>query len=188
MLGLAEGTSVPRSVVCGVDGTDESRDAALVAAAMARALDARLTLVYVAHRPPVWSGGDASAEIRRHEVAIETCTASLVALAGALGLNDAVLRVAFGDPTARLLALCEHEQAALLVVGSRGRSALATALIDGVCASGSDGWRVPVVIVPRNAGVAGLLPDANQESASRKSLHIEVRGSSGSGTQTRSPD
>jgi nucleotide-binding universal stress UspA family protein len=167
MLGLAEGTAVPRSVVCGVDGTDESRDATLVAAAMAHALDARLMLVYVA-----WSGGDASAEGRRHEVAIETSTASLVALAGALGLNDAVLRVAFGDPIARLLALCEQEQATLLVVGSRGRSALATALLDG-CASRSDGWRVPVVVVPRNAGVTGLLPDT-------------AGGVPGPGTQARS--
>jgi universal stress protein A len=188
MLGLAEGTAVPRSVVCGVDGTDESRDAALVAAAMARALDARLMLVYVAHGPPVSSGGDTSVEMRRHEVAIETCTSSLVGLAGALGLNDAVLRVAFGDPTARLLALCDQEQAVFLVVGSRGRSALATALIDGVCASRNDGWRVPVVVVPRNAGVTRLLPDADQLSASRKPLYMEVRGSSGSGTQTRSPD
>jgi nucleotide-binding universal stress UspA family protein len=188
MLGLAEGTAVPRSVVCGVDGTDESRDAALVAAAMAHALDARLMLVYVAHGPPVWSGGDASVEVRRHEVAIETCTASLVALAGALGLNDAVLRVAFGDPTARLLALCNEEQAALLVVGSRGGSALATALIDGVCVSHRDGWRVPVVIVPRNAGVTGLLPDADQLTGRREPLRREVRGSSGSGARTRSPD
>ena len=156
--------------------------------AMAHALDARLMLVYVAHGPPVWSGGDTSVEVRRHEVAIETCTASLVALAGALGLHDAVLRVAFGDPTARLLALCDQEQAALLVVGSRGRSALATALIDGVCVSRSDGWRVPVVIVPRNAGVTGLLPDADQLSVSRKPLRREVPGLSGTGTQTRSPD
>jgi nucleotide-binding universal stress UspA family protein len=164
MLRLAEGTAVRRSIVCGVDGTDESRDAALVAAAMAQALNARLTLAYVAPEPPVSPGGDAFVEARRHEVAIEVCTASLVALAGALGLDDAVLRVAFGDPTTRLLDLCGQEQATLLVVGSRGRSALATALIEGGRARHDDGWRVPVVIVPRHAGLRGFLPDADQLS------------------------
>jgi nucleotide-binding universal stress UspA family protein len=131
---------------------------------MAQALDARLTLAYVAHEPPLASAGNASVEARRHEVAIKTCTASLVALAGALGLSDAVLRVAFGDPAARLLALCDQEQATLLVVGSRGRSALATALIAGASASRNDGWRVPIVVVPRHAGVIGFLPDADQLS------------------------
>lgn len=138
---LEEGSAAPRSIVCGVDGTDESRDAALVAATLAHALDARLILAYVAYGSPAGL---------RQEDAIATCTTSLVALAGALGLDDAVLRVAFGDPAARLLALCEEDQAALLVVGSRGRSALATALIDAA-ATRDDGWRVPVIVVPRHS-------------------------------------
>jgi hypothetical protein len=50
-----------------------------------------------------------------------------------------------------LIAICDREEAALLVVGSRGRSALATALLDGVCANRNGARRIPVLVVPRHA-------------------------------------
>lgn len=146
MLGLAEGTAVPKSVVCGVDGTDESRDAALVAAAMAHALDARLVLGYIAHGLPVWSGGDASVEVRHHEVAIEACTASLVGLTSALGLNDACSRVAFAIPrracslSVSRSARCCWWSGPVAALRSRPRSSMAPARA-GATAGGFRGHR-----------------------------------------------
>ena len=118
------------SIVCGVDGSAGSRVATAVAAELAAALNARLVLVHAVHDPPAG---------RR---LLENAAAGL----------DAELRVTLGDPVDGLHAVCDTEDAELLVVGSHGHRGSAAALTGSVSARVAAGGPCPVVIVPPDAG------------------------------------
>jgi nucleotide-binding universal stress UspA family protein len=66
----------------------------------------------------------------------------------ARNVSGAELRVLIGDPAENLLTLAEEEQAQLIVVGSRGRGALKTALLGSVSSTLTTRAPCPVVVVP----------------------------------------
>jgi len=134
-------------VVCGVDDRESAGDVVRVAHELCEQLDARLLLVHVA--PSVSGPGTATVdgaarELRR--IALGRAERVLASVAEAAG-GEPELRAAIGDPATELARLAREEGAALLVVGSRGRNPVASALFGSVTATLGRIAPCPVVVV-----------------------------------------
>jgi nucleotide-binding universal stress UspA family protein len=147
------------SIVCGVDGSVESRHAASVAARFAERLGLRLVVAHVAQVPVVAAGYGGYAPVRwpggleASEQAAEHVVKHVVAEEE---LDGAEVRVAFGLPAERLAELADEERAELIVVGSRGRGALKSALLGSVSHDVIALADCPVLVVPAPADDDGL--------------------------------
>ena len=117
------------SIICGVDGSQASRSAARVAARLAGTLNVRLVLAYVSEDRPTFPYGDARLRELQRRRAIVEGQRLLEGVAAELPGAAPELRVTFGTAVEALRALCSEESAVLLVVGSRGRSRLAAAML-----------------------------------------------------------
>jgi nucleotide-binding universal stress UspA family protein len=122
--------------------------AALVAAELAVALDRRLVLVHAVDDPPPFPYGDARVRERGRRRAIEDGMRMLEPVAVEL---DADAKVALGDPAVAIDDAGYEENAELLVVGSRGHTGLAAALVGSVSQRLASAAARPVVIVPPDA-------------------------------------
>lgn len=142
-------TDTQRSIVAGVDGSPNSRMAALVAAELAIALDRRLVIVHAVNDPPPFPYGDPRVRELERRRAIEDGMRMLEPIAVEL---DADAKVALGDPAVSLDDAGYEEDAELLVVGSRGHTGLAAALVGSVSQRLASAAARPVVIVPPYAG------------------------------------
>jgi nucleotide-binding universal stress UspA family protein len=141
--------SRPRTVVCGVDGSETGREVIRVAAELSDCLDARLVLVHVAPIPAVPGTSvvpGAAEELMRADA--ERARGFLTGLlADVPAERRAERRVAFGRPAAALEAVARDESADLIVLGGRGRGALAGALFGSVSADVARSAPCPVVVV-----------------------------------------
>jgi nucleotide-binding universal stress UspA family protein len=150
------------SIVCGIDGSADSDAALRVAAQLAKRLGSRLVLAHVAETaltPYAFAAPfgalaltDPRAEqqeVREHEDAGARLIAERAEVAGVTGAES---RVAIGLPAERLAEIADDESAELIVVGSRGRSALKAAFLGSVSNSLVGIARCPVLIVPEAAG------------------------------------
>ena len=147
------------SIVCGVDGSADSRAAVEVASQLASRLGMRLVLAHiaeVAHVPYAAAapfGGLAGPAAYTEEISSEKEDAQR--LLGQVALDadvlDAKQRVAIGFPAEGLAELADEENAELIVVGSRGRGAFKAALLGSVSNSLVGVAGCPVLIVPPGA-------------------------------------
>jgi nucleotide-binding universal stress UspA family protein len=142
------------TIVCGLDTSDAADPVADTARWLANRLQARLVLVHVVEEPM------AEAE--------ELVTSFRVRLG--LGARDDV-RLLEGSPQDRLREAVDEDGADLLVVGSRGRGALQSAVFGSVSRSLVTSARCPVVVVPPG------LPDRSSESGGKASIVCGVDGS-----------
>jgi nucleotide-binding universal stress UspA family protein len=163
------------TIICGVDGSVDSRAALDVAAQFAERLRARLVLAYVveyAHIPYAAAasfGGvaprvDVAAFDALEDAHEEAAEQLLARVAAELGLEDAEQRVIMGFPAERLAELADEEDASLIVVGSRGRGAFKAAFLGSVSNSLVGVARCPVLIVPpgvASASDGGTTPSPN---------------------------
>jgi nucleotide-binding universal stress UspA family protein len=140
-----------RSVVCGVDWSEESIAAATVAAEITRRLRATLVLAHVVEERPTFPYGSETQLNRERHHAHEETMRLLDRLEGHLGPADLERRVLYGSVAEELADLAEEEDAALLVVGSRGRGALKAAVFGSVSSALSRTSDRPVVIVRRDS-------------------------------------
>jgi nucleotide-binding universal stress UspA family protein len=146
-------------IVCGVDGSADSRAAVKVAARFADRLGSTLILVHVAelaHVPyaAAYPFGGMPAPMTTAEEAESGEEAGAKLLQGVAvdaGLADAERRVAIGHPAERLADLADEEDADLIVVGSRGRGALKAAFLGSVSYNLVGVAGCPVLIVPPGA-------------------------------------
>ena len=133
-------------IICGIDTSGGSTRAASVGARLARDLDARALLVHVADgRSPyglrVPGVGRARAMRKRLKaIALEHCFP-----------KGAELRLEVGDPADELMSVAEQEDAALIVVASRGRREVQGALLGSVPSTLMWAGACPVVVVPPGA-------------------------------------
>jgi nucleotide-binding universal stress UspA family protein len=138
-----------RSIVCAVDDSDEAPDVLHVAHELAQALAKRLVVVHVA--PPTEAPGVSAAPAGQERLrAAEEADASelLQRLASSEGLANIELRAEIGSPAKRILETCLEEDAALVVLGSRGRGDVKSTLLGSVSHAVASGAPCPVVIVP----------------------------------------
>jgi nucleotide-binding universal stress UspA family protein len=169
MLSPKKGDNMDRAIICGVDGSPDSRLALGVAASLARRLAARLivvnvvaalrdpvvpTLAYAPMARPVGSMPPMTA--RRTDVDVEAAEAMLERILNEERLPDAEPQTVVGDPAERLADLADDEGAELIVVGSRGRGAFKAAFLGSVSNSLVGVARCPVLVVPRGAAEHGV--------------------------------
>ena len=144
------------SVVCGIDGSPESRYAVEAASRLARRMNDRLVLVN--SYEPMTSFGD---EHLTHHYSSGPLRSQwragldrLEAAAGPLtDLPEPELWLEPGDPVSELVRVSERECAELLVVGSHGQTSLGAALYGSVGGALAASAPVPVLIVPPGTGV-----------------------------------
>ena len=145
---------MPGPVVCCVDDSAEARDAARVARSLAARLGLKLVLVHVA--PPLTQPGLSAAALGHERLAEserKDAESLLDRLAGELGLaeDEVERRIAIGDPAQGILAVCQKEQAEMVVLGSRRHGSLKAALLGSVSAGVAGRAPCVVVIVPPGA-------------------------------------
>ncbi len=132
----AGGRIGPGPVVCGVDGSDGALAAARVAARMADDLHTALTIVAVLDP----------------DAALDDLAAGIAAAVTETTSGEHVERLAVsGDPAGELARAAADRNAALLVVGSRGRGPVRAALLGSVSTAAIQLARCPVLIVPPRA-------------------------------------
>jgi nucleotide-binding universal stress UspA family protein len=141
-----------KTIVCGVDGSHDSRAALDVAAALAEQLGARLVLAHAVEyartpyevaaplgglAPQISAGTPDGAEEEAGKRLLE-------AMAFQSGLQHAARRIVIGNPAERLAELADDEGAELIVafLGSVSNSLVGVA-------------RCPVLIVPPGSAAAG---------------------------------
>ena len=170
------------SIVCAVDGSQPSRSAAQVAAQLARTLNLKLILVYATEDRPTFPYGDRPLKELQRRRAIEDGRELLEAVAADLPAEGLDMRVVFGTPVEGLSAVCSEEAAELLVVGSRGRGPLATALLGSVSAQLAGTAACPVLVVPapeaaerflaREASGGAIVCGVDGSPESERALHV----------------
>lgn len=139
-------------IVCGIDDSSGARRAVTVALRLATDLGRPLMLVHVAggaSRFPY--GDDARRERRRH--AIWRHGHALIAdVRGRYRVETEIQeRIEAGDSAVQLARAADEEQAELLVVGSRGRGPLRSALLGSVSDSLECLAPCPLVVAPPGA-------------------------------------
>jgi nucleotide-binding universal stress UspA family protein len=140
-------------VLCCLDDSAGARHALAVARLLASQFELELVLVHV--EPPTEAPGVSAApagqqRLRERELVDgESLLAHLIREAGI----DADVRsqVAIGSAAERIVALCTEEQASFVVLGSRGRAGIASALLGSVSSEVAAKAPCPCVIVPPRA-------------------------------------
>ena len=141
-------------VVCSVDDSDGARAALHVARLLADGLGRKLVLLHV--EPPTAAPGVSAApagQQRLRDTELGDAKALLARLAEDAGLGSEVeLRADVGSAAKRIVDICGEEDAALVVLGSRGRGELKSAVLGSVSHAVARDASCPVVIVPLSAG------------------------------------
>ena len=142
----------PSTIVAGVDGSEASFHAAEHAAAIVKHWDARLLLVTVVRTPEGWWGiGGAPPSPEALSAALtEGQQRILGEVEGRLeleGLNFETVEE-LGDPVSRLLAVCEVNEADVLVIGRRGAGIAERVILGSVADRLCHLASCPVLVVP----------------------------------------
>jgi len=161
------------TILCGVDDSGPGRTAVQVAVPLAHAAGADLVLAHVTGiapaAMPLTATPEAALALPPSSLARETLATELEAelhaarwlaeVAEQAGAREAEqLIVTFGDPANRLAAVAGARGAGLIVVGSRGRSAVRDALLGSV--SGRLAADAPVPVLAVGPSVTGsLIPE-----------------------------
>ncbi len=147
------------TVVCGVDRSDAAPGVAHVAAALAAALGLELVLAhaYSAALPDPVPGPHGVAALDYEEFVARERDSARRLLEGVARETETHcptrLRTEAASPVPALERCAEDEDAELIVVGTDGRGALASALLGSTSAELAGSARTPVVVVPRGAVV-----------------------------------
>ena len=146
-----------QAIVCGIDGSPDSQAALVYATDLADRLDARLVLAHVVEpapslHPTTGPFRGATAPFFATTVEREAEGERLLGeIAESTGVGHAEQRVVTGLPAEGLADLADDESAQLIVVGSRGRGPLRSALLGSVSTSLIGLARCPVLVVPPGA-------------------------------------
>ena len=141
-----------RTIVVGVDGSEGSRRAAKRAASMAKHWKAKLVVATVVRQPEGWWGiGGAPPSPEALSAALaEGQKEILDDIEGHLDLDGVEYESVedLGDPTSRLIAICEEREADLLVIGRRGAGLVERVVLGSVADRLCHHSPVPVMVIP----------------------------------------
>ena len=141
-------------IVCGVDGSDGSLAAAAVAARLCERLGTTLLLAHAYEAPTTIPRGDDAQRARHRRHLHAEMMRLFERIESDFSQVEVEGRVLDGAPRDELAALAAQEDAALLVVGSRGRGPVRAALLGSVSSAVAGASDRPVVIVPPDAAPA----------------------------------
>ena len=158
-------------VLVGVDRSDGARAACIVGQWLAERLGLELVLVHACGESAS-PYGDAEHRERMQHLAGRKAMAVL----HSLGPEDAKRLAASGEPVEALVESAHEEDAALVVVGSRGHGALRSAFSHSISRSLARHVDRPLVVVPPSAFVRALHLDA---AGARPALVCGLDGSEG---------
>jgi nucleotide-binding universal stress UspA family protein len=141
-----------QTVVAGVDGSEGGERAAAAATEMARKWGARLLLVTVVRTPEGWwgIGGAPPTPEALSTALIEGQKQILDETVAKLELDGVDYQTVeeLGDPVNRLIAVCEENEADLLVIGRRGAGLVERVVLGSVADRLCHLAPCPVLIVP----------------------------------------
>lgn len=125
-----------KRILVGVDGSKESQAAAGTAAEIARATGAQLTIAYAVASVPLPAGAPelverANAWVEKERIAAKVIVKEIAAETAQPGLGIETV-VVDGPPAAALAELAATGDVDLVVVGHRGRGAIARVLLGSV--------------------------------------------------------
>jgi nucleotide-binding universal stress UspA family protein len=135
-------------VVCAVDESEPSRQAALVADRIARDRRARLVLVQSAPAPRGHVYGVAMDTSEEEQERIAEAQRMLGKVAGSCHAEDVSERFEFGPTVDVLLRVLAEENAELLVLGARQRGAVRSLLSGSLAHKMIEISPCPVLVVP----------------------------------------
>ncbi|HZD22131.1 MAG TPA: universal stress protein [Acidimicrobiia bacterium] len=139
-------------IVVGVDGSEGSQRAAEHAAALASKYGAALKLVTVVRTPEGWwgIGGAPPSPEALSSALVEGQQQILREVEEHLGLEGVDYETVeeLGDPVSRLLAVCEINQADLLVIGRRGAGLAERVILGSTADRLTHLAPCPVMVVP----------------------------------------
>ncbi|WP_022962357.1 universal stress protein [Halopseudomonas pelagia] len=116
-------------VLVAIDLIDECRAVADHAKALAKALDAKLTLLHVVEPLAMAYGGDVPMDLSMlQQQQFEQARERMALFASEYGLPEDQLQIAFGHPRQEIHRVATDQQCDLIVVGSHGRHGLALLL------------------------------------------------------------
>jgi nucleotide-binding universal stress UspA family protein len=140
-----------KRIVIAYDGSEGSREALAAGVETARATGAVATLVYVRHTPlPIVGDPFYERSLSRELHRGRDVLAEARAFAADAGVA-AETELLEGDPAQQILGLARLRGAELVVVGSRGRGAVAEALLGSVSHAIVHGADRPVLVARRRA-------------------------------------
>lgn len=142
----------PNVVVVGVDGSEAAIDAVRVAVDLARARTARLHIVTVVRPPEGWWGivgspptaealGDSLSDAQRNVLDRALRAVDLTGV-------DYETQEEIGEPSSRLIDVCNRVDADVLVVGRRGAGLLRRMMVGSVANHLVHEAPCPVLVVP----------------------------------------
>lgn len=134
-------------IVCGADRSAAAGRAASVASRLAACLHRELALVHVDGEPPGMASITRARELRELRRMVEAHAFP----------RHAQVRVAGGKPAAELVRMASELDAELLVVGSRGRHELGSAVLGSVASELIRRAPCPVLVVPPGAALPWAL-------------------------------
>jgi nucleotide-binding universal stress UspA family protein len=137
-----------KQILIATDGSPSAQEAVDVGLELAKEQGADVTFVHVTD-PDMFVGGRGGTHPITHSEPIDDSEAALKAAAQAAeeaGVSYALERIA-GETVAAIAALADEKDADLIVVGSRGRNTLATALLGSVSHGVLRHAKRPVLVV-----------------------------------------
>lgn len=159
----AGGTSGFKHIMVAVDESEQALRAADVAFRLAKDLHAQVTLIHVAHLPPVTNPDLAYEDIALRPVYFEAGQTLLDRLARRGGLGtEKVLRE--GDPATQIIDVATRLGADLLVMGTHGRGRVAAAVVGSVAHKVMSHVTWPVLCVAHPAAMADDREEQTAES------------------------
>jgi nucleotide-binding universal stress UspA family protein len=133
-------------ILAAVDGTDGGRSAADEALALASEVGASVTFVYVRPSSPKVLGAPFYQNVLSIDLRhARSVGAEAVALASARGV-EAEFEILEGDPADEIVSLADNRDVDLIVVGSRGRGAVAGAILGSVSGAVARHANRPVLV------------------------------------------
>ncbi len=140
------------TIVAGIDGSEGSNRAAQRAAAIARHWNAELILVTVVRTPEGWwgIGGAPPSPEALSAALVEGQQKILADIESDLDLEGVDFKTVeeLGDPVSRLIAVCEINEADVLVVGRRGAGLAERVILGSVADRLCHLASCPVLVVP----------------------------------------
>lgn len=138
------------TIVIATDGSDEAHEAVEYGLELAAEEDARAILLQV--MPPVdWTRLDRGGIVRPLPSEIRLSTPAALDEAALLAADhgiDVTTEVLAGNPADEIVAYADSIDADMIVIGSRGRGAIAGALLGSVSRDVLRESRRPVIVVP----------------------------------------